>query len=137
MQSCLFFHNKDTAEFLADHQQTNKTGFSCNSTRVSKNNLLTHIFSTANIHHEKVPLLIVINVLAVFRARFSEFQSRYGFNEVERWMEQFPIPVDVVHAVRSLIHSVEAGEFRRLISMSATSFELLGLIYVVKTVLSQ
>lgn len=52
-------------------------------------------------------------------------------------MEKFPIPVDVVQAIRSLIHSVEAGESRRLISMSATSFELLGLIYVVKTVLSQ
>jgi len=52
-------------------------------------------------------------------------------------MEKDPIPVDVVPAIRSLNHSVEAGEFRRLISMSATSLERLGFIYVVKTVLSQ
>jgi len=66
---------------------------------------------------------------------FSEFHTRCGINE--RWMEKDPIPVDVVPAIRSLIHSVEAGEFRRLISMSATSLERLGFIYVVKTVLSQ
>lgn len=78
MQSCLFVHKKDTAEFLADHQQTNKTGFSCNSTRVRSEKSFTYTY----ILHCKYPSIespiansfANSNVFAVFRAFFLNFK---------------------------------------------------------------